>query len=77
MTGNGEKWIKAGFAELARSGFVEPEILVHRYLYQRRQIEYAGNRIAGRDEVGWRCRVLRRPVGRHQSGGEVTASRRL
>ena len=54
---------------------VEPEVLVERKAGQRREIEDAGNGIAGRHEIDRRFRVERVPVGRNHRGGKMPAGR--
>ncbi len=61
--------------DLARFGRVEFQILVDADADERREIEHAGHRIAGRHQIGRRLRIERRPVGRHHGAGEMAAGR--
>ena len=59
----------------ARLVGVEPQILIHAQPDERGEIEDAGNRVAGRHEIGRRLGIERRPIGRDHGGGKLPAGR--
>src|SRR5262245_52823239 len=59
----------------ARFGLIETQIQVLRAMHQRRKIEYSGDRIGGRHEVGRRIGCKSFPVLRHHASGKMSAGR--